>query len=149
MSVSTLEDFWTAEVSTYTSLQTKLTAALTSINGQLGDAKGSLAAAQAALATAQGGLSAAKAVLAAESNLGDIPADAQAARVQQARVNQASGDAARWGEAAFDLQLQADAVNAALAQVGAQLTAAQAGLDAANARNSASLGAIRRQTETP
>ncbi len=123
-----LEDFWTSEKTVWQSLQLKAEVQIAAAQARLGDARGAVAAATARLQGAQAGLAQAKAKLAAETNLGDIPADAVAVRKQQALVNEAQGDIARASDSVSDLQAAVGLLTMARGTIDAKLAAAVAGL---------------------
>lgn len=132
---TTVAQFWTSEVDAYTLLEIRVSSrlaaaqgALQSLRARLGDSLGALAAAQKALATA-------KAALAAETDLGEIPAETVAVRQWQAAANDAQGAVAQASDALADQQLRVAALTSAAAAIGAKLADAKAQKAAADARD--------------
>ncbi len=132
---TTLTQFWQNEVDAYTALKTQVSSrlalaqdALQKIRTRLGDAQGTLASMQKALAQA-------KAALAAETDLGEIPAETVAARQWQAAANDAQGAVAEATDALADQQLEVTALTRAAAAVDAKLVDVRAQKNAADARD--------------
>ncbi len=132
---NTLTQFWQNEVDAYTKLQGQVSNqleraqdALQTIRTRLGDAVGTLANVQKELATA-------KATLAAETDLGEIPARTVGVRRWQAAANAAQGAVSPATEALANEQLEVATLTSAAAAVEAKLGAAKKEKAAADKRD--------------
>ena len=123
---STIAAFWKNEVDAYTQLQGVVASRLAAAQGTLQTLRTGLGDALGAVASAKASLDAARRKLAAETDLGEIPAETVAVRRWQAVANAAQGAVARANDALADQQLAVAALTGAATAVGAKLQDATA-----------------------
>jgi hypothetical protein len=132
---TTLAQFWRNEVDAYTLLDDRVSARLAAAQSALQTAHTRLGDALGALAGAQRGLVQAKAALAAEADLGEIPAKTVAVRQWQAAANGAQGAVAQATDALAEQQVRVAVLTGAAAAIDAKLADAKAKSAAADARD--------------
>jgi hypothetical protein len=124
MAPTTVAAFWKNEVDAYTNLQAEVAGRLKAAQTALDKARSALGDALGAQASAKATLDAARRTLAAETDLGELPAETVAVRRWQAVANAAAGGVARASDAMAEQQLSVAALNGAAAAVTAHLQAA-------------------------
>jgi hypothetical protein len=130
---TTLADFWKNEVDAYTKLQGEVSGQLKAAQTALEARRTALGDALGALASAKTALDAARRTLAAETDLGELPAETVAVRRWQAVANAAAGAVTRASDALAEQQVAVAALTDTSGASAAKLqeaTAAKAAADA-------------------